>query len=302
MLNLAQRTALMGSAPSSGIASGGASGEAFVNWELKGYWDPNNVESYAGTGITYFNLVTGENNLELKNGVSLTSGLHGLKSFLYDGTDDYIGAISSAYGSSFQINLGNKWSVCLWVKMGSGNFVTIDSHTVGRANPIVSFGSLYDEGYEVCEIPMGGGSTPEWGTFTHGIHADEDRQIDYFGKIPNKTGTWYFVSADGVSEEDDQLRNKVEVSINGAYTEQFDYEAVFQNPSETVDMNIGFVWGQGSPLDLPDTVNSGYAPEDFQFGEIIVYSGSIGSARIKQNYLATKDKYQTDEPIPSKDP
>jgi hypothetical protein len=293
----------MGSAPSSGIASGGASinlsgevyGEAFVDWELKGYWDPNNVESYAGTGITYFNLVTGENNLELKNGISLTSGLHGLKSFLCDGTDDYIGAISSAYGSSFRVGLGQKWSVCVWVKMGNGSFSTIDDGSVGRGNPIVSFGNLYEEGYEIIEKPMGGGSTPEWGTFIHGIHGSTDRQIDYFGKIPNKTGTWYFVSADQVSEGDETLRDKVEVSINGAYTEQFDHEAAFTNPGAATDMNIGFAWGQYS-----STVNSGYAPEDFQFGEIMVYSGSIGNARIKQNYLATRDKYLFDEDFPSK--
>ena len=316
MLNLAHRTALVGTITSSGIVSGdgtppstpeidgqiyGDGHDPFITgddrWLLMGYWNPNNLKSYAGTGVAYFNLVSGGKNLELKNGIELVTGSNGLKSFEPDGTDDYIGQPTAAYGAPFKLDLGSKWTICFWVRVGTGGYTKIDgtvTNNLDVSNPLVTFGNVLDNGYEINHEPT---SPAEPATspsrFVHYMHGDgygetSDREGDSFGDFQPETGSWYFLTSTNYCPLCTTIKTQAEVYVDGNYLAQTNLEGEYESPAGFMYPKFGFSWGESD-----EGAISGYIVDKYRFGEIMIYSGALGTSQVRQNYLATKDNYNT---------
>ena len=141
-----------------------------------GYWSP---ENFSGIGTIYENSVSGQNNLELKNGIEFKSG-ESPKNFELDGTNDYIGSIAGAYGSSFKVDLGVPWTVCMWVK-----FNTTEEDLLW--NPLFSIGEVVagsEGGFTMHEMNTGF-------TYVPGVDTQEEKLTQ---PPTPETGRWYFVS------------------------------------------------------------------------------------------------------------
>jgi hypothetical protein len=88
--------------------------------DMTGHWDANDSDSYGGTGTTWTNVAPSlsspyNRNLTLHGGVSFASDV-AIKFFVFDGTDDYIGATTGGYGSAWQVDHDNDFTVIVWVR------------------------------------------------------------------------------------------------------------------------------------------------------------------------------------------
>tara|TARA_Y100000593_G_scaffold93138_1_gene186915 strand:+ start:66 stop:917 length:852 start_codon:yes stop_codon:yes gene_type:complete len=269
------------------VPTGIASGET-TDWKIRGYWDANNPASYTGNGtsVVFDNLVEGENNLQLHNFdlstgyVSGDGGAANTAVFEADGVDSYIGAVAGAYGSSFTLNNSLEWSVSMWFKTNTG--------VIGHSDwgvPLFSVGNFYIGG--VAAKIKDSGLSFHAGTYTQEAFTyNMDQRASPRG-LEFVSGTWYFLTIEKITKGGSStIPGQFNAYVDGRWVGWTDNSPIYTQCADAGELNIAALIGNdGSPLKY-------YAPNQMQFGEIFAYSGHIGSARIQQNYLATKDKYR----------
>ena len=110
--------------------------------------DAGSTRSYAGSGTTAYDLVTGET-ATLTNGVGFNSANGGFWEF--DGTDDYISLPSSL---ATALNGGTQASVFIWIRLNNQNNTVGDTGIIQLSNFNNSNGNLYfyNNGYTYLDI------------------------------------------------------------------------------------------------------------------------------------------------------
>ena len=239
-----------------------------------GYWSP---ENFSGIGTIYENSVSGQNNLELKNGIEFKSG-ESTKNFELDGTNDYIGSIAGAYGSSFKVDLGVPWTVCMWVK-----FNTTEEDLLW--NPLFSIGEVVagsEGGFTMHEMNTGF-------TYVPGVDTQEEKLTQ---PPTPETGRWYFVSV--IEGPGNAFVDKAfDIFIDGKYIIQDGSVAYYTQTAGYKELLVGATKESYDGFDPIYTMGKA----GMKIGEIMVYSGNIGLSRVIQNYNTTKSNYDDSEKI-----
>ena len=293
-------------------------------WELMGYWDPANTGSYPGTGVVYKNLVTGRNDLTLINGPTWITGYEDVyedekgfsrainpvvTGFELDGTNDYIGGAAGGYGDSFIVDLASKWTVCTWVRTNTGTIIsgngpaTIfsigNTQTVGGDVPICPGFELFDTWPN--DLRQSGVSRFGFNYATNDpdylyISGNSTTGLGFV----NHTGTWHFVAVEanlGGPGLSDLLGHGSRVYVDGVWQRPTNNAGI--SSAGTCSFNADKILF-GAKYGDPDGGGTDYSPQytysnldGYRYGEIMIYSGNIGSARILQNYQMTKGRYHT---------
>jgi hypothetical protein len=243
---------------------------------IMGYWNP---ENFSGIGALYENSVSGYNDLQLKNGIEFKSG-ESPKNFESDGTDDYIGEVAGAYGSSFRVDLDVPWTVCMWVK-----FNTTQEDLAGW-NPLFSIGEVTtsnEGGFRLNELNTG-----------YQYDVGNDSQSTNLHPDPPETGRWYFVSVVDGKYNNTYVDKAFDIFIDGKYIIQD--AGIMYNQLAAQIQDIRFGAYKESYDGFPDPIYT-TAKAGMKIGEIMVYSGNIGLSRVIQNYNATKLNYDDSEKI-----
>ena len=242
--------------------------------QMRGYWNP---EHYAGAGIIYYNLVSGQRDLELKNGITFNSG-ESPKCFQADGTDDYIGPVGGNYNPKFTIDHGQPWSICLWVK-----FDVETGRMFSPKNPIVEIGRVLP-GSQTNGFVMS-----EWLHSFYSQAGSFNQFVEYVRPPTPKTGEWYFLGATKLGTNGSHIYSDYDFYVDGRYTITQSNEGSsfqFAHALGLRELSLGRMNGEAVDGDT-----SVYAAPGTKFGEVMVYSGNIGLSRMIQNYNATKEKY-----------
>jgi len=239
---------------------------------IMGYWNP---ENFSGIGTTYENSVSGQNDLDLVNGIYFNSG-ESPKNFELDGTNDYIGPIGGAYGSSFKVDITEKWSVCMWVK-----FDTTEEDLTW--NPLFSIGEINagsEGGFEMREANTGFQYDP----------ANDTQSIELSRPPVPETGRWYFMSVIEGNPGASFVDKAFDVHVDGRYIIQ---DSEMNYNVQTAGYKELMIGVQRASYEGFGTIYT-TAKAGLKIGEIMVYSGDIGLSRVVQNYNATKPKYNED--------
>ncbi len=282
-------------------ATGGEEGTKLV-----GYFSPNDTGTVVGS--TYKNLVTGQEDLSIYNGMSYNSGYvngagfhsdtsgtifdgkpvpdHSLRFVRYfeaDGVDDYLGPFEATnyedQETGLFLNYSNSWSMCMWVNFPEQSWE-------GSGSDIFSCGpqgALTWEGY-VARMSQTG--------FNYDF-AEQVGQTNSYSYIrPVEKDRWYFVSFEnnGQNYIDDATKGftiavdgKIlpHANVGGPYTRNMANDALY----------IGASYSNYQVSEYEFERNYSYAKSGTKFGKIMVYSGDIGINRIIQNYVATREDY-----------
>lgn len=264
--------------------------------KLVGYFSPNDTGTVVGA--TYENLVTGQEDLFIYNGMSYTTGfVNGsgfwnetsgadfrlTRYFEADGVDDYLGPLEASnyeeQETGLFLNYSNSWAVCMWVNFPEQSWG-------GSGSDIFSCGpqGVMDwEGYVARMSETG---------FNYDF-AEQVGQTNSYSYIrPVEKDRWYFVSFEnnGQSYLDDATNGftiavdgKIlpHANVGGPYTRNMTNDALYVGASYSTYQVESDVFER----------NYSYARSGVKFGKIMVYSGDIGINRIIQNYVATREDY-----------
>jgi hypothetical protein len=274
--------------------------------KLVGYFSPNDTGTVVGS--TYENLVTGQKDLAIYNGMSYNSGYvngagfhsdtsgtifdgkpvpdHSLRFVRYfeaDGVDDFLGPLEATnYGdqeTGLHLNYAGSWSVCMWVNFSEQSWE-------GSGSDIFSCGpqGVMDwDGY-VARMSQTG--------FNYDFSEQVGQTNSYSYIRPVEKDRWYFVSFEnnGLTYLDDATEGftiavdgKVlpHATVGGPYSRQMKTDALYVGASYSTYQVDSDVFER----------NYSYARSGVKFGKIMVYSGDIGINRIIQNYVATREDY-----------
>ena len=244
---------------------------------LMGYWNP---ENFSGIGTVYENSVSGYNDLQLKNGIEFKSG-ESPKNFQLDGTNDFIGEVAGAYGSSFKVDLAKPWTVCMRVK-----FKTTQEDLTGPSE-LFSIGEVVanrEGGFKLSEVNTG-----------YQYDAGNDTQTTNLHPVPPETGKWYFISVVDGKYDGTNIDKAFDISIDGKYIIQDAGTIYYVHTDGFKDIRFGAY--KESYDGFPDPIYT-TAKDGLKIGEIMVYSGDIGLSRVIQNYNTTKSVYRDDSDSP----
>jgi hypothetical protein len=166
---------------------------------LVAYWDAGNLDSYPGTGTTWYNLA-GSINGTLTNGVGFNQINGGILTF--DGVDDFIQYTSL-------LNVGNTFTVNCWIKP-----------TANTRQTIVSNGYPYSTNKGFFMVCPGNNATELF------ISLGQDQKFAISGTGMITTGAWQMVTArvNGASELIKLYVNGVETT----YSSQTDADITLQ--------------------------------------------------------------------------
>lgn len=302
--------ALIGSIPS-GIFSGdgtplpglgrgmpGKPGAPIDGTKLVGHFDPNNTGTVVGA--EYKNLVVGQEHLNIRNGMSYTTGFvdgRGFWSetsgtdlfrltryFEADGTDDFLGPLDATnYGDAetgLALNFEGSWTVCMWVNFAEQAWNDSGSmmFSCGPQQPSLNWGGVaayaFQTGYN----------------YDFGEQASSVSSKTYIKTIEKER--WYFVAYEQNGARN--IENTAEswtIAVDGKIQGTKSDNGPFELNGENDPIYIGAKYSQYEVETDVYERNYEYAQSGTKFGKIMIYSGNIGINRIIQNYMATREDY-----------
>ena len=245
---------------------------------LIGHWDPNDSDSYGGSGTTYNNLVTSKEDLKIYGatfaGNQVTDPYH----FAFDGTNDKISDIdvTDPYNDNFEIRSHYSWAISMWVKF--------DNFT--NTNKLWAVG----EDGDALRCTMQSGDDP------HALNSKATPAVwcAEIQTIPPalSAGEWYMIT----------WRHTPLVATTASRIDIF-YDGVLQDclhydTSEDIENNWTRTWGvlsNNSTMDLDigwwEYGDGEYVTSATKIGAILVYEAAdicLPNSAVWSNYLATK--------------
>ena len=214
--------------------------------------DAGDKMSYPGAGTTWTDLSKQGNNGTLTNGPTFDSANAG--SIVFDGTNDYV---SITRNSSITPNY---ISVCGWIKINSKSsnqfLLALPRSTPGTDGAsYMMYYSLSLNGFVAYARTGSTGTIQTTSTFS-----------------PD-TGRWYFLSMTSNG-------SNLILFIDGEFEASLSFSSVLEYSGSTV-LRIGSYDNQGTP-----TYTNGNIPN------VSIYNRALTPDEIRQNYLATKGRYQ----------
>jgi hypothetical protein len=241
---------------------------------LIGHWDPNDTNSYSGSGTTYNNLVSAKEDLKIYGATFVNTSP---KHFTFDGTNDKIADIdtSDPYNDNFEVDASESFAISMWLKFD--NFEeTSNLWTLGSSIPSVS-AYTYGEG-----------------EFTQDTIAITLGSYSFSIKKKLSAGIWYMVTFR--TRDPEPERTLIDLFLDGVPMEigSLDDERwhpMVENYSSSQlisahDFDIGY-----------NERESAYMNSATKLGLVLVHQSTgegncLPNSAIWTNYLATKDTYK----------
>ena len=246
--------------------------------------DAANKRSYPGAGTTWTDLTANRNNAILVNMGSLNFRNDGVGSLIFDGINEYMYITKLNYGTSSDNGTISELTVLCWIKTSYSNGINTADGGYDSAN----WSFLDFDRSEVFNLFVEGGG-----------------QLKFSGRSANNGGfsTYYDLGAGTHSSRlvNDGNWHQVGVTFSVAaqkirfFIDGVMIRSVSANGNMTA-LGSGLrrygIIGDGSEAGTVNgTRNNVYYQG--QIGSILMYdSKSLTSAQMKQNYLATKGRFQ----------
>ena len=232
---------------------GSVYGPNIVTDNLAVYFDAGNVQSYPGSGTTWYDIV-GSNNGTLVNGPAYNSGDGGY--FILDSTNDYIAMING----NIVIKSAGGWTIESWVyatSIGNGTWGPRNLTGHDDAGTVGWYWSMYNSKLAIWNKSPGvwkyGSTTLTAGVWMHCVCVSE-----------NVSGTSYQFYLNGVAEGGDHAS----YTFSGAGVYKY---LEFQYIGKGNDANPRLWYGRYSAMRM--------------------YTEPLSAAEVLQNYNAHKSRF-----------
>ena len=243
---------------------------------LIGHWDPNDSDSYGGSGTTYNNLISAKEDLKIYGATFVNTSP---KHFTFDGTNDKIADIdtSDPYNDNFEIDCSFPFAVSMWLKFD--NFSNSNTlWTLGDgAGPAVA----YMDNSQKDRIEF------LFGSYSHNM------------KKKLSAGIWYMVTIRARNPEPFSETTSIDFFLDGVPMEVGSLDTYSGNPMNLPMVENYLTGGNLSTLDFDigyNETDSAYINSATKLGLVLVHQSTVAgnclpNSQVWTNYLATKDTY-----------
>ena len=238
---------------------------------LIGHWDPNDSDSYGGSGTTYNNLVSAKEDLKIYGATFVGSAqpYH----FTFDGTNDKIADIdtSDPYNDNFEIRVQYSWAISMWVK-----FSSFSTNLLWALGPSTEYVKCYMTAY-------GDGSTNKPSVYCDTTETHPPSL---------STGEWYMVTWRRRSVEATSA-SIIDIFYDGVLQKSMhlDTDCVCENNWGNRYAVLAAVGAQDFDIGFHEA-DEDYINSATKLGAILVYEEAgdncLPNSAIWSNYLATK--------------
>lgn len=236
-----------------GYTLSGTASNLVLNEGIVLYLDPANCDGYPGTGTTIYDLSGNDNNGSMTNGLTISDD--GMKSMLFDGSDDYLNV-----GNGSTLKLPYNVTISAWIKIGADASEVAYRSITGQVTPNRNY-NFYVRGNGVGQWSL---------HLSHQINNTSTIRGSLTGSTLSNN-TWY------------QVVGIISLANNGS-------QIYYLNGSKIYEAtNLGF-----TTINTFDSERwIGKADNFFKgnIGIIQIHSRALSSEEILQNYNATKGRY-----------
>jgi hypothetical protein len=245
---------------------------------LIGHWDPNDTNSYSGSGTTYNNLVSTKEDLKIYGATFPPVPAGNPKHFTFDGTNDKIADIdtSDPYNDNFKIDASDPFAISMWLKFDNFSSESI-LWTLGASSTDAhgSMSGVADSGvYNAVAINFG--------------------SYSFSTKKKLSVNIWYMVTFRARNPESG--RTSIDLFLDGVPMEIGSLDGSRWHPMaenystgsivSTQDFDIGY-----------NESDSAYINSATKLGLVLVHQSAVAgnclpNSQVWANYLATKDTYK----------
>jgi len=234
--------------------------------------DAGNINSYPGTGTTWYDLSSNGNNGTLVSDPTFTSTNGG--SFIFNGVDEFVRVVDSGFFStasnSFFADTGYAWTVSAWFKFPVSPVGT----RTGNASFTILGQSGGVGGGETLTLYVSSGTDSTYGTVPYYLMVGIRGTKTTISTVPVNTGLW----------------NQVVVTWNGTSGR------AYLNGDDRGATNIGAVAIQTLQyFDIANTGDSGAPGNSTQqfegnISNVLVYNKALSAEEVTQNYTAQEGR------------
>ena len=283
-----------------------------ISKNLIGHFDPNNTSCYDGTqgGNTYSNLVNGQEDLCLINMDTVpadgttpdfespTSTSVGY--FPGDGSDNYMRECGVGYGSSFELNASNDFTLNVWVQVHAAALGKQGGAGCPRYEGYIGVGAMNDKTNGGCAVGViGDDGLPLSGRIalfapSAGGPAEHSDRRSIGSKI--ESNKWYMFSL--VKETLSPNFDRITLYLNGVYQRLIAgadcLAGTAQHKGELIP--AGYIGGTQQIVVMAlwqeySGMGSASPASSANFGHILVYNRALKHSELRQNYLALNQLY-----------
>jgi hypothetical protein len=281
-----------------------------IGTELVGYFNPHDTGTVFGS--TYKNLVSGQSDLVIYNGMSYTTGFadgRGFHSetsgapcpgpekcvppkpgeyrltryFEADGVDDFLGPLEATNyddtETGLYLNYKGAWHVSMWVNFPEQSWENSGSEMFSCGPQ----GFMTWDGY-VARMRETGIE------YDFAEQAAQTTSSSYIK--PVEKDRWYFVSFENNGDKSiDDATDGFTMAVDGKVLPHQNVGGPYNRKMKSDPIYIGASYTQYQVEADVFERSYMYARSGTKFGEIMVYSGDIGINRIIQNFIATRENY-----------
>jgi hypothetical protein len=243
---------------------------------LIGHWDPNDTNSYSGSGTTYNNLVSAKEDLKIYGATFVNTSP---KHFTFDGTNDKIADIdvTDPYNDNFQVDARKSFAISMWLKFD--NFTNSNIlWTLGDGNgPALIDAYMSSSQKDRVEFTLGSNSHNIKNKLSAGIWY----MITFRLRHPEANKAVVDLFLDGIPMEVGSLDSYGSGGWPPMGSNYITATAVAAN-----DLDIGY-----------NESESAYINSATKLGLVLVHQSTVAgnclpNSAIWTNYLATKDTYK----------